>query len=154
MTIRKATIEDLNQLITLRLDYLRMDHGELTAEQEAGIRQQLSTYLPRHFAAGDFIAMMAEENGRIVSSAFLVVVEKPANPSFPTGRTGTIQNVLTYPEHRRQGYAFKVLTALIEQAKNIGVSQLDLMATDVGRPLYEKLGFTVPHYTSMRLRLD
>jgi N-acetylglutamate synthase and related acetyltransferases len=154
MEIRKASIDDIHKLVELRLDYFREDSGSITKEQEQAIRHQLFEYLPKHLAGGDFAAFLAEENNSIVSCAFLAVQEKPANLQFISGKTGLILNVLTYPEHRRKGYAFRVLTALIQEAKNLGLCQLELSATKDGKPLYEKLGFSIPVYTSMRLNLQ
>lgn len=154
MEIRKANMGDIHTLIELRLGYLREDSGTLTKEQERAIRNQLFEYLPKHLADGDFIAFLAEENHSVVSCAFLAVQEKPANLQFISGKTGLILNVLTCPEHRRKGYAFRVLTALIQEAKDRGLCQLELSASKDGKPLYEKLGFTIPVYTSMRLNLQ
>ena len=153
MEIRKASVDDIHTLIELRLDYLREDNGTITEEQEQTIQNNLCEYLPKHLADGDFIAFLAEENNIVVSCAYLVIQEKPPNLQFVSGKTGLILNVLTYPEHRRKGYAFGVLTALIQEAKSLGVCQLELSATTDGKPLYEKLGFTIPTYTSMRLNI-
>lgn len=64
-------------------------------------------------------------------------------------------NVLTYPEYRRMGIATKVIERIIEEAKALGVSNIELSATLGGRPLYEKLGFVEKKskYTEMRLQL-
>lgn len=50
-------------------------------------------------------------------------------------------NMHTSPEYRRQGIAFHTLDLLVEKAKQHGVSEVTLEATDMGRPLYEKYGF-------------
>jgi ribosomal protein S18 acetylase RimI-like enzyme len=153
MKIRKATIEDIDRLIELRLDYLRTDCEKLSDEQEQTIRTQLQAYFAKHIPMGDFIAMLAETDNIVVSVAFLVISEKPANPSFITGITGTILNVLTYPEYRRKGIGSQVVAALIEEAKQLGVSSINLSSTEDGRPMYEKLGFILPTHTEMRLNL-
>lgn len=152
MNIRKATIEDMDILIKLRLDYLSADMGSLAPADEAAIRSQLATYYTKHIN-NDFIAVLAELNGIVVSTAFLVISEKPANPTFITGKTGTILNVLTYPEYRRMGIATKLVYRIIDEAKQQGVSSIDLSATEDGKPLYEKLGFIESKYPYMKLRL-
>lgn len=153
MQIRKATVQDTDLLIRLRLDYLREDQGELSPEEQALITNQLRDYFTTHLSMGDFIALLAGEGQKTMAVAFLVITEKPANPAFITGNTGTILNVLTYPEYRRRGIAYELITALIGEARGQGVSQLELSATAQGRPLYEKLGFHVSQYTPMRLGL-
>ena len=43
---------------------------------------------------------------------------------------------------------------LLADAESLSVASVDLLATEDGTPLYEKLGFTVPAYTPMRIKLN
>ena len=52
-----------------------------------------------------------------------------------------ITNMYTAPEYRRQGIAIHTLDLLVKDAKEQGVLQIALEATDMGRPLYERYGF-------------
>ena len=52
-----------------------------------------------------------------------------------------IMNMYTAPEYRRQGIAIHTLDLLVKDAKEQGVLQIALEATDMGRPLYERYGF-------------
>lgn len=121
----------------------------------ATITDQLQSYFPKHIN-DDFIAVLAEVEGKVVSTAFLVITEKPANLSFITGKTGIILNVFTYKDFRRKGYASKVLQYIIEEARRFNLSYIELSATKNGLPLYKKLGFTERNseYTPMILHLD
>jgi N-acetylglutamate synthase and related acetyltransferases len=152
MIIRKATLFDLNRLITLRLDYFKCERG-LKPEQETQLSVQLRKYFLKAIPSGEFIAYLGEEDGKVVSTAFLLITERPAAPHFITGKTGTILNVLTYPEFRRRGYSTLVLRTLIEDAKKADVAMLDLFSTQGGQPLYKKLGFKETEYTALRLYL-
>jgi GNAT superfamily N-acetyltransferase len=154
MNIRKATVGDIDILFKLRFDYLLADRGSLTEVEETLIRSQLETYYKEHINK-DFIAILAIIEDKVVSSAFLAISEKPANPAFITGKTGTLLNVFTYPEYRRRGIATKVISKIIDEAKQLGLSSIELSATKDGKPVYEKLGFTEPKskYTSMKLNL-
>ena len=153
MTIRKATVGDIELLIRLRIDYLT-DGGSLTPEEETAVRTQLRQYFAKHIPGGSFIAIIAETDGAAASAAYLAISEKPANPAFITGITGTLLNVYTYPEYRRKGIAAKVIEKLIGEAKQAGVSYIDLSATADGKPLYEKMGFTISSHTSMGMKLN
>lgn len=153
-SIRKATIDDVELLIRLRIDFLLDDRGHLTDQEEAAIRAQLAECLPNHIGR-DFIALLAETEGKVVSTAFMVVTERPANPTFITGKVAVLLNVFTYPEHRRMGYATRLVSQLIDEAKQLGVSLIDLYATPNALPLYQKLGFTEfrSQHVPMRLTL-
>ena len=151
--LRKATIDDIELLIQLRLDYLTEDKGEMSAEVKNAITQQLKGYFNKAIANKTFIGIFAEIEGNVVATAYLSIFEKPANPNFITGITGTLLNVFTYPDYRRKGIATKIINRIINEAKDIGVSHIDLAATADGKFLYEKLGFKVSSYTAMGLKL-
>ena len=153
MILRKASIEDIPLLIKLRVDYLNEHFGELVPTEEDAIKNQLENYFAKHIPNDSFIAILAEINGNVVATAYLIISERPANPLFITGITGTLLNVLTYPEYRRKGISTKVINKVIDEAKRIGVSSIDLAATNDGKPLYEKLGFYVSNYTTMKMKL-
>ena len=56
----------------------------------------------------------------------------------PSGKKAYIMNMYTAPEYRRQGIAIHTLDLLVKGARELGVSQIALEATNMGRPLYEK----------------
>lgn len=155
MITRFAATSDINTLIRVRFDYFSAEDWTLTDGKMAMIRSQLQQYYQERLNR-DFFAVFAENNDRaIVSVAFLVISEKPANLSFPTGKTGMLLNVLTYPEFRSMGYATQVLNLLIDKAKEENLSFIQLSASESGRTLYEKLGFikSESHFTEMKLPL-
>ena len=154
--LRFATAADIEQLIALRFDYFSAENMVMTDAQHTQIEQNLRGYFSRHLGTS-FFAAVVEVDGKPASVAFLSVFEKPANPSFPTGKTATVYNVFTYPGNRKKGYATQAMNALVEKGREHGLSYIDLSATGMGKPLYEKLGFEQKagsHYTEMRLRLE
>ena len=99
---KKADLNKIDEIIKCRLDFLREDVGPQTPEDEATMKAQLQEYFKNHLNRDCFV-FTALEDGKIISSAFLLILEKPANPSFLHGRIGNIMNVYTVPEKRRQG---------------------------------------------------
>jgi GNAT superfamily N-acetyltransferase len=73
-----------------------------------------------------------EVEQRVVSSATLV--------GYGDG-VGWIGMVLTLPEYRGKGFASSLLALAIDSARTMRIDSLRLDATDLGRPVYEKLGF-------------
>jgi len=156
LNIRKASKSDIDLLIKLRFDYINTDFDRLNPEEEDKIKKQLNEYFPKHFDYGDFIAVIAEFDGKIAGTAFMVINERPANTGFITGKTADIYNVLTYPEYRRQGIATKLMEVLIDEAKKANASFIELSASSMGKSVYEKVGFTEKShskFTEMRLKL-
>lgn len=152
MIVRKASESDIPSLIEMRILYLTEDHGQLGAELEGRIRRQLPGYFDAKLGK-ELFAFIAEDNGNAVGCCLLLVTEKPANPRFPNGLSGTVLNVYTRPEYRRQGIAGGLMGLLIAQARELGLDLIELKATPDGARLYKTLGFEqdFSRYTDMKM---
>lgn len=152
MSIRleKATLNDVDVLVQMRLNYLTEDYGSLTDEQRIKIESSLPDYYEKHIN-NDLLVYVAREDS-IVACCFLLITEKPANPGFINGRTGMVLNVYTKPEYRRQGIAGSLMRELLADADKIGLDYVELKATDEGYHLYKSLGFddAVTKYHNMK----
>ena len=151
MVYRSGAPEDISQLINLRLAYLTEDMGPIEAASAALISQRLPSYFSAHMGK-DLLVYVADQGGRLVSTALVILVDKPASPSFPTGRTAILLNVYTLPDFRRQGHAQKLVRMALNGAREGGASYMELKATEAGLNLYRKVGFQPEqsHYTNMK----
>ncbi len=140
MRVEKAGLTDLAELVELRVAYLREDHGKLDEGTVQAIRRDLPGYFRAHLNR-DLLVYTAREGQTIAACAFLLLVEKPMSPAFMSGKTGTVLNVYTRPECRRKGYARRVMEALLEEARERGLSVVELKSTDAGQALYRGVGF-------------
>ena len=89
-----------------------------------------------------------------MAAAFMVINERPAGGAFITGITGTLLNVITYPAYRKKGYATLLIEALIQRARDLNVTAIDLNATQMGEKVYQNLGFLPIKDVAMRLKLE
>ncbi len=137
---RRAEPGDAETLTRLRLAFFEGGVNVPSEQQRCALLASLPAYFAAHVGR-DLFAYLAEEDSEAVASAFLLISERPAGPAFMTARTGLILNVYTAPDHRRRGLAQGLLEMAIADAREMGVSRLDLKATPMGRGLYEKLGF-------------
>lgn len=135
----KASLNNIEELVQLRLDYLLEDYGTLTDEQIEKMKASLPEYYLKHLNKDLFVYIAREEV--IISCCFLLVSEKPANPSFINGRTGTVLNVYTKREYRRRGIARELMEQLLAEAEQMGLDFVELKATDAGYNLYKTVGF-------------
>ena len=151
MHFDKAGLEYSDQLVQIRLDYLTEDHGGLTQDETERISASLPDYYEKHLNKDLFVYICTDGND-IVSCVFLLVTEKPANPDFLNGRTGTLLNVYTRPEFRHHGYAKKLIEMMLEDARGMGLDFVELKATEDGYGLYKKTGFAdaVSKYHNMK----
>ena len=155
MIFDKATIEDIGVLTDLRIAYLNEDLGVISNENLELMQASLPSYYEKHLNK-DLMAYVARDEMDIVSCAFLLIAEKPMSPSFITGKTGTVLNVYTKSEYRKRGYAKKLITMMLEDAKAEGVSVIELKATEDGYSLYKSVGFedVVAKYHNMKIVLQ
>lgn len=99
----------------------------------------LSPYLDRSIADGSFVAWVCELDGEVIGTGGVVVYERPAWRGV-VAREGCVLNMYTVPAHRRHGVGTAIMEAIIAFAGETDL-RLWLLATEDGRPIYERLGF-------------
>ncbi len=153
--IEKASEYEIEELTKLRIAYLQEDFGNIEEQDLHCMKETLPQYFKNHLNR-DLVVFVAKENDEIVSCAFLLIVEKPMSPAFLTGKTGTVLNVYTKPEHRKKGYARQLMNALLKEAKERDLSVVELKATEDGYHLYKSVGFedVVSKYHTMRFEVS
>ena len=139
---RKATIDDIETLLQIRIDFMRDVKSVTTDDDEKVMREANAEYLNETLPDGSFIQWLAADNGKIIATGSVSFYKLPPNRWRPNGKVAYIANMFTYPEYRKQGIATKLLSLSVEDAKSRGCKQVLLDATAMGKPLYEKFGFT------------
>ena len=137
MIIRKATVNDAKLLSEVRKLQL-IDEG---IDPNCDIDSELSAFFKKWLESEDFIQLIAEEDGKLLSTAAVIYYDLPPSFTNKIGVRGYVTNVYTAPEHRRKGLSKMLLTKLLDDARSRGIKKLWLGASKLGRPLYEKLGF-------------
>ena len=137
MIIRKATVNDAKLLYEVRKLQL-IDEG---IDPNCDIDSELSAFFKKWLESEDFIQLIAEEDGKLLSTAAVIYYDLPPSFTNKIGVRGYVTNVYTAPEHRRKGLSKMLLTKLLDDARSRGIKKLWLGASKLGRPLYEKLGF-------------
>jgi GNAT superfamily N-acetyltransferase len=99
----------------------------------------------RFLAASPNGCFVMEDGGKVVGTAATLSYED---------RFAWIGMVLVDPAYRNRGIGTKLLQQTIEYLDDAGIPTLKLDATPLGKPLYEKLGFTseyeIERWTSKR----
>lgn len=52
-----------------------------------------------------------------------------------------IGNIVVSEKHRKKGFGTKITEFLVQEGRKLGATTLNLVATELGQPIYEKLGF-------------
>lgn len=136
-----ATMDDIEELVATRIQVLRAANQLEESVDMSQVEAESYEYYKTALSDKTHIAILVYDNDRCVGTggvSFFKVMPTYHNPS---GKKAYIMNMYTAPEYRRQGIAIHTLNLLVNEAKELGVSQIALEATDMGRPLYERYGF-------------
>jgi len=92
--------------------------------------------LPRlfsfHFGHSYFYPIVAEVENKIIGCGIAIL----------HGNVGWLGTIIVLPEYRRQGTGKEITSHLIEYCKAKGCKTQLLIASEMGEPVYKKLGFT------------
>lgn len=138
MEYRITTKDDIDILMTARLEMLRKVN-DLSDDYQ--FSNELIEKSKNYFLEGNQTTVLAIQDGIAVGWASISYIEIMPTLSHPTGKRAHLMNVYTKADYRRKGIARKLVQMLIDEAKEKGVTEISLDATDLGRALYESLGF-------------
>ena len=132
---------DIVDVMKIRLEMLREVNG-LSQEHDFG--EEFEKACKAYFEDGDQTTVLAKTfDGEVIGCASICYIDVMPTFSHQSGKRAHLMNVYTFAGYRRRGIAEKMVDMLISEAKGRGVTEISLDATESGRPLYEKLGFSV-----------
>ena len=151
-TIRRATIDDVEELVRLRhAMQVEMDHGHQVASPD-DIVGQLRDYFAKQLSGNHFAAFFAEAEGQVIGTGGVVVFDVPPSPSNPDGAEGYVMNMYTAPERRGEGVAHAIVDTIVRHAYGEGARRMWLRTSEDGEGVYERFGFEKrDHYMQMFL---
>lgn len=138
MRIRKATIEDLNEISKMEL----LCFPEAEAAREESFQQRIQVF-------GDYFWLL-EDEGRLVAMINGMVSDEPylkdemfedAYLHNENGAWQMIFGVETIPEYRQKGCAAVLMNRVIEDCKKQGRKGIVLTCKDKLVHYYEKFGY-------------
>ncbi|MFA9378374.1 MAG: GNAT family N-acetyltransferase [Lachnotalea sp.] len=132
-----ATKDDMELLMQSRLEMLRVVNG-LPCDYK--FSNELIDNSKEYFNSDIQTTVLAIDKC-VIGCATICYIEMMPTFSHPTGIRAHLMNVYTKSEYRRQGIALHMLNILIKEAKEKGVTEISLDATEQGKPLYKKYGF-------------
>ena len=133
-----ATAEDMELLMSSRIEMLKVVNN-LDFSYE--FSDELIKCSREYFEKGEHTTVLAMDGSRVIGCASICYMYIMPTFDHPTGKRAHLMNVYTMKEWQRKGIAKKMVSMLIDEAWNRGVTEISLDATEEGRPLYEKLGF-------------
>ncbi|WP_068397133.1 GNAT family N-acetyltransferase [Kribbia dieselivorans] len=155
VTIRLATRGDVAALVALRgLMFSEMGVDPvLVADSQWQTRT--ARWLQLRVGTERTRAVVAEAKGAIVSSAIGHVIETAPSPTHPTGVTGVLSNVATFPSHKDQGLGEECVHEVMRWFRDeTEVREVEVLAAPQRRPIYDRIGFEVDDSPRMHLRVQ
>ncbi|ULH14571.1 GNAT family N-acetyltransferase [Deinococcus sp. KNUC1210] len=146
--IRRPTVPADAAIIAAQREAMFTDMGVEYREEVA----QFTPWVERHLEAGKYVGWLFETGGEVVAGAGLLLLDWPPHFVDPQPLRSYLLNVYVHPDHRGQGLARQLTETAIAETRQRGIRILSLHASEFGRPLYEKLGFTSTN--EMRLMLE
>jgi GNAT superfamily N-acetyltransferase len=150
--IRIADKSDIDQLVKMRIDYLKEDVGENEVNRVINLEQELHNFFECNLNQG-IDAFVAEYKGEIISTSFTTYYHRLPHTTFIKGNVGIPINGYTKPVYRKMGLATKLLEMSVEYARKKGIEVLHMEVTEKGFPVCSKTGFQVTKYKPVQMVL-
>lgn len=150
--LRPVALEDVSEVVRQRLAMFR----ELDDLPEASLR----AYAPRfarwfraELRRGRLTGFLAEDgSGEPVAGGLVWLQPRRPTPRFRHPEVPYIFSMFTEPRHRRRRLAERIVRKMIRDARREGFPRVELHASEMGQPLYARLGFRPTN--EMRLTLS
>jgi ribosomal protein S18 acetylase RimI-like enzyme len=144
MTTRPVTARDLDLVCRHREEMFRASNTP--ARTEAILKTMTAAFrvwVEPRLEDGSYFGSIVEDSGAPVAGIGLIVIDWPPHPSHPLeDKRGYVLNVFIEPSHRRRGLGTMLMELGEAEFRKRGVSYGVLHATRMGKPLYERMGWT------------
>lgn len=147
ITFRPATPDEFPQLAELRWQFRSehdVDHPKFDPSEAARAEfiPVCLEFLQQGQAEGRWTFWIAmQEDGLIVSNAYLYRIPKVPRPGRLHGQMGYVTNVYTRPAWRGQGIGVQLLSTMQTWARENGIERLILWPAEGRQGFYARLGF-------------
>ena len=132
--MRLATIDDLSELVDLRMEFLESTNEIL--------REQNFLYFSQHLGKDLFAAIIPGE-----SCVILQIMQAPPNSWAYYSRYGLIVGVYTRPEYRHKGNLHSLMKIILEKATTENLEYIELQASSEAQNSYGHFGFEPGGYS-------
>ena len=141
VTFERATLDDIDELVSTRLEVMREVWALAPEEPLDDCAAQTRAYFAEALPTGAHTAYLLHDGDEFVGCGGVSYYRVMPTCDNPTGRKAYIMNMYVRAPYRRRGLASQLLTLLLEDCTQRGVDFVSLEASDDGRPLYASFGF-------------
>ena len=135
-----ASPEDIARIVDMKIDMFREFGYDRYLGENA--REMIVEDYSRMYEENLATHFLAKVDNRIVGMAGAFIKSDIPFRYFSKGYYGFIGDVYTVPTNRNRGISMKLNEEALNWLRDYGVSFVRLLASDAGRPIYERLGFS------------
>lgn len=139
MKYRFANKNDIDLLVQLRLDFLKIDKNYKDYDT---IKDNCYSYFQDALSKALCDIILAEDDEIIVGTGIIFYYNSVPSIFNISGKNAYVTSMYVKEEFRRRGIAMNMLSHLIEVSKQKGYPIIMLNASEMGKALYNKFGFT------------
>lgn len=137
MNFRLATLDDLEWIIDLRKQLL-IEEGQIVS---SNIDEELKNFFEKQLTSHQYVQWLVEEVDHVIATGAIQFISFPPSYLNSTGIRGYILNMYTHPDYRGKGIAKQLLNETLKEAQSREVQHIFLISSEMGKPLYKKMGF-------------
>ncbi|MFB7930734.1 MULTISPECIES: GNAT family N-acetyltransferase [Streptomyces] len=137
--IRPARPGELPAVARLRWDWLVENGGEDLGEREEFVRQFVAW--ARENTASHRCMVVVRADAVVIGMAWLAVVQRVPTPRAPRRASGDLQCVYVLPDARDGGLGGRLIQAVLDGARELGLERVTVHSTPRAIPAYARRGF-------------
>ncbi|MFE9026159.1 GNAT family N-acetyltransferase [Streptomyces iakyrus] len=138
ISIRPARPAELAAVATLRWEWLVENGSEDLGEREDFVRHFV-TWAGEN--AHSHRCMVLVRDDRVIGMAWLAVVQRVPTPRAPRRAPGDLQCVYVVPEARDGGLGGRLIQAVLDGARELGLERVTVHSSPRAIPAYARSGF-------------
>lgn len=138
MQYRLATSADIELLVSERLKFIEVDECN---DNYSLIRDNCYTYFTDSFANNSCDVILAEDDGKCIGTGIIFYYNSVPSAFNITGKNAYVTSMFVEPNYRSRGVGTAILNKLIEMAESKKYEIIMLNASELGKPMYKKVGF-------------
>ena len=135
-----ASPGDIARIVDMKIEMFREFGYDQYLRENA--REIIAEDYGRMYEANLAIHFLAKVDNQIVGVAGAFIKSDIPFRYFSKGHYGFIGDVYTVPTYRNLGISMKLNEEALNWLRDYGVGFVRLLASDAGRPIYERLGFS------------
>ena len=138
VSVRMATVGEIDLVTSLRIEFIEENEGSALPGKLVDATRAWMRALTAQGVMQSWIACDGDAVAGIVT-----VRIRDTSPRLDdlAGREPYVHNLYVRGPYRSRGVGRALMQALLDWCKQRGYPRVALRATEMGRPLYEKLGF-------------